>query len=474
MQRASGIRNECAFAGVLIALACLRVCFAGVLWSDEDYHMAAAIQLLDGKAPYRDFWYDKPPLAALYYLPIGAVPGVALRLWDAVYVLCCCFLARRLARSWWGEAEGRMAALLLAFFSTFYLPAAVIPFAPDALLIAPHLAAIYFARQGKALAAGAICGVGFWINVKALFVAAACAVWLAPSLVGLAGGFAAVVTLGAAALGTLGMAAGYWTQVWVWGLGYAGGAAVAHPLLLGIARVGHWLGFHAALAVGWVAGVWREGRTEQVKLTVWLAMSFAAVCFGNHFAPRYFLQLLPPLVVVGARGVVQALEIRKGLTIGALVLILLVPLVRFAPRYVKMAEHAAWGDVALDLDSRQAAAQINVLAKPGDTLFVWGYRPDLYVYTRLHLASKFWDSQPLTGVAADRHLGAQAPVVNEQTSAHLRTVGNSRPTFFVDGLGLLNEKLRPEKFAEIKELLGGYREVGRTRLSVIYRKKITN
>jgi hypothetical protein len=460
-----------AFVGVLLVLACLRVCFAGVLWSDEDYHMAAGIQILHGHAPYRDFWYDKPPLGALFYAAMGATPGVALRLWDAAYVLLCCFLAWRLARRWWGEAEGCAAALLVAFFTTFYLPAAVIPLAPDALLIAPHLAAIYYARQGRAWAAGAICGLGFWINVKALFVAAACAGWLLPSFAALAGGFAAVVAIGGGLLAALGAAAGYWEQVWVWGLGYARGAVVAHPVALGIERVGHWLGFHAALAAGWVGGVWREARGERARLAVWLGASFAAVCFGNHFAPRYFLQLLPPMAVVGGRGIIWALRTRRGFAIGALVVLLLTPLVRFGPRYVKMAEHQAWGDVALDVDSQQVAARIEALARPGDTLFVWGYRPDVYVYTRLNLASAFWDSQPLTGVAADRHLGAREAVVSEETKAHLKVVGGSRPTFFVDGLGMLNQNLKPERFGEMREMLRGYREVGRTRLSVIYERK---
>jgi hypothetical protein len=266
------------------------------------------------------------------------------------------------------------------------------------------------------------------------------------------------------------MMAGYWEQVWLWGLEYARGAAVSHPLALAVERVGHWLGFHAVLAAGWVGGAWREERRERVKLAVWLGASFAAVCFGHHFAPRYFLQLLPPLAVVGGHGIVWALKVRKGFTIAALTILLLVPFVRFGPRYVKVAEHANWGDVALDLDSQQVAALIHGLAKPGDTLFVWGYRPDIYVYTRLNLASEFWDSQPLTGVAADRHLGVGEPVVSEATKAHLRVVESSRPTFFVDGLGMLNGRLRPERFAEMRELLDGYQEVGKTRLSVIYRR----
>ena len=465
MQRAHGIRNLYVFIGVLVALACLRLCFAGVLWSDEDYHMAAAIEILHGKMPYRDFWYDKPPLSALYYLIIDAQPGVILRLWDAAYVLLCSFLAHRLGRSWWGEAEGRVAALLVAFFSTFYLAAAVIPFAPDMLLLAPHLAAVYWARQGRALAAGMACGLGFWINVKAVFVVAACAIWGATALLS----FAGVLALGAAILAVIGAWPGYWQQVWVWGLAYAPGSRVAHPLALGLERVVHWAGFHAALVFSWANGVWHEEQKEQVKLGAWLALSFAAVCLGNHFAPRYFLQMLPPLAVVGARGVVLAWRSRP-LKIG-LAALLLVPLIRFAPRYALMAEHAPWRDISLDLDSQQVAAQIKAQARPGDTLFVWGYRPDVYVFTRLNFASLYWDSQPLTGVPADRHLTAREPVVSEQTSAHLEAVEQSRPTFFVDGLGRLNDKLKPQNFAAMRALLRNYDELGRTNLSVIYRRR---
>ena len=466
MQPTRALSNAYVFVGVLVALACLRLCFAGVLWSDEDYHMAAAIQILHGKLPYRDFWYDKPPLAALYYLLMGALPGLILRLWDAAYILLCCFLAYKLAKAWWGEAEGRLAALFVAFFTTFYLPAAVIPFAPDALLIAPHLAAIYFARQGRAWAAGLVCGLGFWINVKAVFVVAACAIWVLPSLLA----FGACVALGALVLAATGALPGYWEQVWAWGLAYAPGAPVPHPFALAAERIGHWLGFHAALALTWLNGVWHEARSERWKLVAWLAISFAAVCFGNHFAPRYFFQMLPPLAVVGARGAVLAFQQRKRLATAAVTLLLLVPLVRFAPRYVRMAAHEPWGDIALNLDSQQVAWQINSQKRPADTLFVWGYRPDMYVYTRLSSASRFWDSQPLTGVAADRHLTALEPVTNQRTSEHLNEVQQSRPTFIVDGLGLLNDKLKPQNFAALRELLRHYHEFARTRLSIIYRR----
>src|SRR5882724_6619437 len=96
---------------VAILFACLRLCHAHLLWSDEDYHLAAAIRILHGEIPYRDFWYDKPPLAAVYYLLIGGHSGLALRSLDAAYILLACFVAYRLALSWWSETEARIAAL---------------------------------------------------------------------------------------------------------------------------------------------------------------------------------------------------------------------------------------------------------------------------------------------------------------------------------------------------------------------------
>src|SRR5215472_15430156 len=103
--------------------ACLSTCIlasrlshVNVLWADEDYHLAGAIQVLQGKLPYRDFWYDKPPLNLLFYLMFGAREGFALRVADALFVCLCCAFAYRFAAHQWSKAEGYIAAALLAFF----------------------------------------------------------------------------------------------------------------------------------------------------------------------------------------------------------------------------------------------------------------------------------------------------------------------------------------------------------------------
>src|ERR1700686_2971229 len=119
------------FALILIS----RLCHASILWADEDYHLAAAVQVLHGKIPYRDFWYDKPPLNLLFYLLFGAHTGILLRIADTAFVLLCCALAYCFAASLWSQREGSFAAAALGFFLIFYIPSANLPAEPDTLRI---------------------------------------------------------------------------------------------------------------------------------------------------------------------------------------------------------------------------------------------------------------------------------------------------------------------------------------------------
>src|SRR5262249_43467880 len=144
----------------------LRLCHSGILWADEDYHIAAGIQLLGGKLLYRDLWYDKPPLAALLYAAFGAIPGWPLRLFDSLFVLAIAVATWRFARDLWGRREAFVAAGLIAFFLNFDLAPAIIPIVPDYFLLLPHIVAVHCAWKGKSLAAGLWCGVAFLFHTK--------------------------------------------------------------------------------------------------------------------------------------------------------------------------------------------------------------------------------------------------------------------------------------------------------------------
>ena len=465
------------FAALFAALFALRLCHSHILWADEDYHLAAGLETLHGKVLYRDLWYDKPPLAAWLYASLGALPGWPLRLFDAVWLLAICAATWRFARHLWGQTEAYLAAALMAFFLNFDFPSAVVPAAPDLLLLLPAIAAVHCAWNKRPFWSGIGCGIGFLFHTKAVFVLAVCAVAAWPALPLLLVGFAVPNAAAFAILAAAGAVPDYLQQVWRWGFAYAGSSSEPQPVLNALRRVLDWSGFHAALvvaALAWFFSGTDDRFSSPVSLpartrnhfAVWLVIAFAGVSLGGRFFPRYFFLILAPLVLVSARAIAR----RKTVAVIAAIA-LLVPFVRFAPRYFTLAFQPAapWADIALDRDSQAAAALVNARKQPGDTLFVWGYRPGIFVYTRLPAASRYWDSQPLTGVPADRHLRDAVSLVPDWAARNRVELAATHPAFIVDSLSLSNPRLALDVYPELRAWLAGYSVVARTPLSLIYR-----
>ncbi len=455
------------FAVVLAA----RLCHVDILWVEECYPAAAAIQMLHGKIPYRDFWFDKPPLAPLIYLLWAAETGWKLRLAGALFVTLACWLLWRFAREKWGQREAAWAAALAAFFLTFGVPSAVMALAPDLLMVAPHAAAVYLAWRGKPFAAGLAAGLATLIHTKGLFVLAAALAWQYRSVGSLAAGFALpnLVVLGW--LAALGAFPAYVEQVWSWGWLYSRDTFLASPLLEGLRRTANWAGFHAAAVIGAIWYWRRERGADANRLGIWAAISLAAVAAGWRFFPRYYFHLLPAVLLAGARGLVLL-----GRWAAPAALLLAVPLARFGPRYLELAgDHVAgrahrWADLALYEGSRQAALFLRQQARPGDSLLVWGYRPDVFVETRMAAGAPFLDSQPLTGVIADRHLVDARSSAPELARANRRRLEETSPAFIVDGLGPYNPRLAIAAYPDLAPWLSNYAELARLPTAVVYRR----
>lgn len=455
------------FLGVLAA----RLAHVDILWVEECYPAAAAIQILHGKIPYRDFWFDKPPLTPLVYLFWGAESGFKLRLAGALFVILVCWLLWRFALEKWGPREGALAAALAAFFLTFGVPSAVMALAPDLVMMAPHAAAVYLAWRGRPVAAGMAAGVATLIHTKGFFVLAAALAWQYRAIGRLAAGFLLPNVVLLAWLGAAGALPGYFEQVWRWGWLYSRDTFVASPVLEGLRRTANWAGFHAAALLGAAWYWWRNRGRDSARLAVWAAISFAAVAAGARFFPRYYFHLLPVVVLAGARGL--TLLGRRGVLAACL---LVVPLVRFGPRYVILAADLVagrphqWADLAMWEGSRQVSQLLRQAARPGDTLLVWGYRPDIFVETRMAAGAPFLDSQPLTGVIADRHLTDARPSAPELARANRRRLHKTSPTFLVDGLGPYNPRLAITAYPDLAAWLPGYVELARLPTAVVYRR----
>jgi hypothetical protein len=119
-----------------------------------------------------------------------------------------------------------------------------------------------------------------------------------------------------------------------------------------------------------------------------------------------------------------------------------------------------WSDVSMDTESRVAGAVVNRIARPGDTIFVWGYRPNVVAYTRLPIAGQMWESQPVTTVPADRHLKLFDPLDPAWAARNQAKLVSTRPTIIVDGLSAYNPRLDIHTITSLERWLKQYCKVG--------------
>jgi hypothetical protein len=436
---------------------------SGVLWTEEGLPLAAARQMMRGATLYRDIWFDKPPLVPAIYLLWGARIGWGLRVAGALYAFVACLLAYALATRWWSSREGYWAAGLIAFFLTFDTHSAVLPLAADLLLLAPHLAAVLLVARRQYFWSGMAAGIGFLLNAKGALVLAVCIIFGWSGVVPMLAGFAVANLAGLLWMLESGAFPAYIDQVWKWPAQYAASPVVANPVWNGVVRTVNWLGFHAILAVG-VVWWWlkaRSGLKPSLQVLAWIGISLGGVVLGWRFFPRYYFLLLPALAIPAARGL-AAMPRRCAALVS---LLLIIPLVRFGPRYVRLTN---WSDLALDLDSRAASEIARRYAPAGGSLYVWGYRPEDYIYTGLRAATKYLECQAMTGVPADRHLSQSSVVLTKGTHEARMELAASQPDVVIDGLSLYNPSLSMDRYPELREWLNHYKEVGRTHGSVIY------
>ena len=460
--------------GALVAcLAALRFCHAGVLWVEEAYPMAAARAMLSGKTLYRDVWFDKPPLFPGFYTLFNAAMGWPLRLAGALFVGFAAWAAWRAARQLWGLEDNTAgwAALLTAFFLTFDFPAAAMALTPDLLAVPFHLLAIGALAAGQPLLAGMLCGVALGFNGKALLMLLLCLLWRWWETPRILLGFALPVAILALWMAGQGSLMDHWRQVWVWGAAYSRDTPLAQPLVEGLRRTLNWAGFHVAIVVA-AAWVLIRERDRRWRLLLWIAVSLGAAWMGWRFFPRYFFQLLPALALPAARGFSTAPPRWRA----AFVALLAIPLIRFLPPSVQLAVETLQGrphvsrDLALFEDSRRAARVVTSAVDRDRTALVWGYRPELYTLANLVPGTRFLDSQPLSGVLADRHLTDSRQTFPDLSRANREALLATRPPeWILDGLGPINGQLSVfNSSTGLPAWRPLYDEAGRTATVIVY------
>ena len=175
--------------------------------------------------------------------------------------------------------------------------------------------------------------------------------------------------LALAGLAATGSLHAYWKQVWEFGSLYSRDTFVQNPAPEGVVRSLNWLGFHLALVVPAAIALIKEKGTTRFRFGIWLCLAAVGVWAGERYFPRYYLILVPPVTLLAARGLRfvkwMVPESERGtkryqakghftqsgtywvhnggwLFYGCLAL-LLIPMIRFGPRYVLLAEDLVSG-----------------------------------------------------------------------------------------------------------------------------------
>ena len=369
--------------------------------ADEAYLATQAQALVDGGRLYVDTVDRKPPVVPYVYAAVFWVTGsdhlgpvrLLAVLAHALTALLLAAEARRRFR--WRHAD-LAAGLLYLLTATAFLPADAQAANFEVFMLPVMTGAVLLGIRQRPAAAGATLGLATLTKqtAAAALVPLALLAWRARRWRGLVAlGVAFVIPVLAAAL-VFGP-----HDFFSWVFTNNGGYLDAHGLLGYTFRLGArqtaWFLFGSAALVVLLPFAWKHRRAD-VDLWLWLLSGLFAVAAGLRFFPHYYLQLLPPLTLLGVRGLdTWPFRVRSGA--GALIAVLaILPAVYFLiPGFTD--GNTADTRVALDV-----ARYVRSHTSPGEKVLVWGQAPEVYWASQRPSAVRFATTGFVTGTSGGR------------------------------------------------------------------------
>jgi len=395
---------------------------------DENIYSVVAIEMLDGGQPYVDAVERKPPLLfwtyeSIFWL-VGAYNWLGLHVIAVLWVLMSTWLCYLIGRDLFDERVGLIAAVLYSV----YQPWAYwrnLAFNGEVMMNLPILVAVWIAfrprrsrfRPELVVAGVLLCGA-FLLKQPAAVAAVPIGVYLLlPGYrrsrgIGVRQSFvqAALLTIGF--FGALGGVAAYltgrgilaeayyWTIAdhdvphgptdpvfWIRGSRYTVAfVAACLPLVIGT--------FLSVRKGSFGKGRWSGRQPELITLVGLLLVSILGVSVAGRFYPHYYIQLLPPLVLLAAPPLAGAWSepasgtpwySRRGVGVAWLTVTVVA---FFASHVVGLAPRRAEGE---------AGRYIRANSNQADRIFVWGQNPSMYLDAQRRPASRYVATFPLTG-----------------------------------------------------------------------------
>ncbi len=182
----------------------------------------------------------------------------------------------------------------------------------------------------------------------------------------------------------------------------------------------------------------REISTARHLMILWLTGSAVAVCAGGKFFGHYYIQLLPPLVILAAQALSEwrqksaALKFanwKRGFVLAAIVLPPTIYLiVNWQVELKRMThEHQLFRMLAEDVRQQTSEA---------DKIFVWGRMPELYYFSQRLPASRFITCNFVVGMTTYNYDDREARMVDAGFSRAgellLKDLQHNRPKLIID------------------------------------------
>ncbi|MGQ9909900.1 MAG: glycosyltransferase family 39 protein [Candidatus Flexifilum sp.] len=401
--------------------------------------------ILNGRIPYVDLWNPKPPAVFYVYAAAIALAGdgstIGLRALDLALMPLVMIGLYVISLRLFGQSVGRRIGwIAAALFGLFYFTETFWTLTQnDGLALVPMTGALYStieaarSRSGKrgarihAAIAGLLAGVTFWFKYPfVLFIAALPIIYLllrrwtaervdraaAASFIGglaLTGGGIAGVLIAQGAWADLiesaRVTAGYAA------LGLEGGAVFDW---LGTAlgfRWSHWGLLFVLAGVGLIASIipvarpladdLRTRRQASAIHVIWALAGAAILLVQAKGYDYHWLPLLPPLCLIAAAGLERiagwiGTALRPMLVTGAVIALIAGTALSVWPPVLTGTIRFVAGEFDA-AESLRVAAYLRERTTPGDSLFIWGFRPEIYYLADLNPATRYIFQFPLVG-----------------------------------------------------------------------------
>ncbi len=413
---------------------------------EADFGVQTAVWM-QGGVPYVDFVEKKTLVIHSWFGWIfklfGTYNMTAVHLMDMLLILVTVAGVYLFTRYTAGEKTARWAALLYAFFQAFYDLNDFLSTTTESLMnvFAIFGAYVFFKsmredKPGMSLLAGALVGISVLAKQVGAALIPVCVIstvwfwyeqkehhWLRYCeeaflfLIGML--FPVALLMGY--LSDAGGLDGFIRWTWEENLTYAS-SGVSPWSFIGRALFQGSKFFAASWALWVLAGLAmvqfvrrHQWRVEVIFLTLWVIYCLPAISLGGRFFIHYFLQLLPPLTVLAAIGIVARVEpwlarvpktalLRAQYRSAFAAIVFVVPFVVFFILHVVQV-------VALRQEMkplRAIASYVQSVTKPDDRIFVWGHDADIYFFSRRLPAARFVYCSYLTGMKEGYELTNEA------------------------------------------------------------------